>query len=95
MTLLKDLWYGNIRPVEQSTPRTREYKKLMQEANDIMVKLQNELTPAGKQLLESYCNTHGMLVCLSEENAFVYGVRLGTGFILDMMEGLSFSQDTE
>ena len=94
MYLLDDLWYGNIRPVEQFTNHTSEYKRLMQKASDMMVCLQKTLTPEEYQMLEDYCTTNAMLGGLSEESAFIYGVRLGVRFILDAMDGISFPDGT-
>ena len=76
MSLLRNLWYGNIRPNEQFFQYTSEYKLLITEASSVMEQL----------LLEGYCNTHAKLAGLSEEQAFIYGVRLGAKLMLDVME---------
>ena len=85
MSLLRNLWYGNIRPNEQFFYYTSEYKLLITEASSVMEQLQKKLTPEEQLLLEGYCNTHAKLAGLSEEQAFIYGVRLGARLMLDVM----------
>ena len=58
MSLLRNLWYGNIRPNEQFFYYTSEYKLLITEASGVMEQLQKKLTPEEQLLLEGYCNTH-------------------------------------
>lgn len=43
MTVLEDLWYGNIRPVETYIEGNVEYKSLLRLASKNRERLENEL----------------------------------------------------
>ena len=85
MYLLKDLWYGNVNPSERFARRGSEYKKLTEEANELMERLMAELTPKGSEILEDLLDKYIVLNSIFEEDTFIRGVRIGAQFILDVI----------
>ena len=85
MYLLNDLWYGNVNPSERFARRGSEYRKLTEEANELMEQLTVELTPKGMEILEDLLDKHVILSSISEEDTFIRGVRIGAQFILDVV----------
>ncbi len=85
MYLLNDLWYGNVNPSERFARRGSEYRKLTEEANNLMEQLMAELTPKGSEILENLLDKHVILSSISEEDTFIRGVRIGAQFILDVV----------
>ena len=90
MYLLKDLWYGNVNPSERYVRRNSEYRKLAGEINACIDQLTAE-TDKPRALLEELLNKQLLLTALSEEDAFLRGVRIGAQFMLDVI-GPSGSQ---
>ena len=85
MYLLKDLWYGNINPGERYGRRGSEYMRLSREVSDCMDRLIAELSPKSVELLDEFLDKRLILNSISEEDAFVRGVRIGAQFILDVV----------
>lgn len=83
MSLVKELWYGNIAPSEYRTTN-EEYKLLSK-------KLENAEKELFDSLPEEKCDKYdecAMLLlkreCVREEEIFSYGFRLGVRLILDV-----------
>ena len=92
MTLLEDLWYGNINPHETFLSDNRHFKKLLYLMGKNRDKLTDTLTEKQKETLEKYDDTVNEMHSLSEQVAFQYGFSLGVHL---MMESLSTQQTTE
>ena len=54
MTILENLWYGNIHPFEQFLERNKECKNLLRIAAKDQERLGASLTPEQAELLEKY-----------------------------------------
>ena len=85
MYILKNLWYGNVNPGERFSRLGSEYKKVAAEANTYMELLAAEMTPKGAEYLEKLLDKNMVLSSISEEDAFIRGVRIGAQFILDVV----------
>lgn len=87
MTVLEDLWYGNIRPVETYIEGNIEYKNLLRLVSKNRETLENELSPKQLELLEKYNLSQYEMNAVSETTAFQYGFSLGVRL---MMESVPF-----
>ena len=83
MTTLENLWYGNIRPVEQFVEGNAEYKSLLRLVGNNREKLEATLTPEQAELLEKYCIAVNEMDSISEAAAFIYGFTLAVGLLID------------
>lgn len=80
--LLKDIWYGRECPIE--TPLlTEEMRDLEQLIRQQKNKLNENADQKNKETLETYDKYMKELICLSEESAFIKGVRFASRFFME------------
>lgn len=89
MTILEDLYYGNIIPAEKGIRKGSEYSKLLNLAARNEEKLSATLTKEQKILFEKYKDCTLEMYGISEKEAFVEGVKLGTKIIVESYTGES------
>jgi len=77
MTILENLWYGNIHPVEEFLEGNKEYKNLLRIAVKDQERLSASLSPEQAELLEKYEAAVKEMNATAEVEAFSYGFRLG------------------
>ena len=77
MTILENLWYGNIRPVEEFLEGNKEYKNLLRIAVKDQERLSASLFPEQAELFEKYDSAVKEMNAAAEVEAFSYGFRLG------------------
>ena len=77
MTVLEDLWYGNIRPIETFINGNIEYKGLLRLVSKNREVLEGELSPKELELLERYNLSVNEMNTISEASAFQCGFALG------------------
>ena len=85
MTVLEDLWHGNIRPVETFVDGNMEYKGLLRLVSKNREVLERELSPKELELLEKYNLSVNEMNSISETAAFQYGFSLATRMMLECM----------
>ena len=86
MTVLEDLWYGNINPNEAILQDDKRFKSLLSLMGKNRDKLSDTLTEQQKEILEKYDDTINEMHSLAEQSAFQYGFSLGVRL---MIEGVS------
>lgn len=84
-SLLKDLWYGNIAPIDEidSTP---EMDKKRGELLELYEKLLGSLNKEQKKLLDEYEECNIDLSCLREESIFEHAFKLGVNLVLEVQK---------
>ena len=80
--IIKDLWYGNIAPIDEidSTP---EMNKKRGELLELYEKLLDSLNKEQKKLLNEYEELSIELSCLREEFIFEHAFKLGVNLVLE------------
>lgn len=86
MTVLEDLWYGNIAPHEAILQDDKRFKSLLSIMGKNRDKLCETLTEQQKEILEKYDAAINEMHSISEQSAFQYGFSLGVRL---MMESIS------
>ena len=86
MTILKNLWYGNIRPVEEFVDGNTEYKSLLRLVGNNREKLEATLSPEQAELFEKYYTAVNEMNSVSEVAAFKYGFNLAMGILTETTE---------
>ena len=81
MTTLENLWYGNIRPVEQFVEGNAEYRNLLRLVGNNREKLEATLTPAQSELFEKYYTVTNEMNAVSETAAFRCGFTLAVALL--------------
>lgn len=77
MTVLEDLWYGNIDPHETVPNDDRHFKSMLALMGRNRDKLNNTLAEQQKESLVKYDDAVNELHSLAELSAFRYGFSLG------------------
>ena len=81
MTVLENLWYGNIRPVEQFVEGNMEYRNLLRLVGNNREKLEATLSPEQAELFEKFYTAVNEMNSTAEVEAFSYGFRLGASLM--------------
>ncbi len=83
MTLLEDLWYGNIDPHEAILTDSKRYKHLLSLMARDRDELSETLTEKQSEVLEKYDAAVNEMHSLAEVEAFSYGFRLGVRLMVE------------
>lgn len=83
-SIIKDLYYGNIRPFERRFDRNSNYARALHTAGECDEKLRAILGGEGLRLYEELCKANRDVTTEEEADAFIMGFRLGAGFVFDM-----------
>ena len=92
MTLLEELWYGNITPHEAVLQDDKRFKSLLSLMGKNRDKLCETLTEQQKEMLKKYDETVNEMHSLTEQSTFQYGFSLGVRL---MIEGVSIQLTIE
>ena len=87
--LLEELFRGNLSAVDLVYPADPEYRQLNEEALELSVQLQHELSPAHKELLDQLTNTIYSAQLIESEAYFTFGVSIGVQLQREIQEQLS------
>ena len=83
--ILKELWYGNINPLEDSTDGNTEVKKLLNLVGRNRDKLCESMTEQQKADLAKYDDSVNEMYGIIEQEVFKYAFRLGAKVILETL----------
>lgn len=84
-SILEEMWYGNIVPIEGITPSTAEEAELVELIDRNRSKLLERLTEEEKEMLEKYEDVMEELYSLNAKQAFEYGFKLGARIVIETM----------
>ena len=85
MSIIEDLWYGNIAPWEREIKRSSEYADVLERIVQIEADLHARLNDEEKEILERFVNCTNEMCCISERETFVQGFMLGAKLIIEVM----------
>ncbi len=85
MHVLKELWRGNIAPVERYVRPGSDYKKVSVEICKQIDSFLETLTPEEKKQWEEICDLRSDMAIMAEEDAFISGFRLGARIIMEVV----------
>ena len=92
MTVLEDLWYGNINPNEAIQQDDKRFKSLLSFMGKNCDKLSDTLTDQQKATLANNDDAINEMHSLTEQAAFRYGFSIGVRL---MTESVSIQLTTE
>lgn len=84
MTLLENLWYGNIDPHETILTTNKRYKHLLSLMGRNRDELSETLTDKQAEMLEKYDDAINEMHSVAEVEAFSYGFRLGVRLMIEV-----------
>ena len=85
MLILEKLWNGEITPFEREILEKSEYQKISRRTTELQKAIYKELSAEGKTAFDEYCEKEQQLTDISEQDAFIKGVRIGAKLILDIL----------
>lgn len=88
MNILKKIAVGYLSPSEQTAKPDAEYKKAASVMSDCRDKLIDTLNDDQKDLFEQFLNAQLGVGVLDEAEYFVFGYRLATLMMIDVMSGV-------
>ena len=83
MYVLDKLWQGKLSPNEQCIVHGSEYSDTRGKATQLSKQIASVLPDEGKLMFREYEDLREKMCCISEEDMFVNGFRIGVGLILD------------
>ncbi len=87
MTILEDLYYGNIHPWEMAVKKESREQKAVQLMVSNEEKLRETLTDQQKEMLDKYRDSYNKLLAICERESFVGGYILATRIMVEVMQG--------
>lgn len=85
MYILDNLWNCKVRPSERGFREGSQYSELMHKSQMLENAFCSELSSAGKKLYREDYDVQMQMLNISEQDAFIKGVRFGARFMLDVI----------
>ena len=85
MSILDELWYGNIEPAEYDISSSKEYKEMLQLISRNEDKLLATMTDTQKELFTKYADCVREYQTMAENLLFQNSFRLGARIMLEVM----------
>lgn len=85
MSILEELWYGNIEPAEYDISTSKEYKEMLQLISRNEEKMLATMTDAQKELFTKYADCAREYQTTAESLLFQNSFRLGARIMLEVM----------
>ena len=85
MSVLEELWYGNLEPSEYSFSSSREYKELLHLVSRNEEKLLSTMTQEQKELFSRYADCVREFQSLAELLLFQSSFKLGAKLMAEMV----------
>ena len=85
MSILEELWRGNVMPNERAIKPESEYHNLILAANAEERRLVEYLSADGREVYDSLCKMRSDLAGMSEMDTFIVGFRMGARVIMEVL----------
>ena len=85
MSILDELWYGNITPCERDFKKGSAYAELLGYIVRHEEALQKRMNDEEKEILEKFTECTNEMYEIAEREAFVRGFTLGARIIIEIM----------
>ena len=82
-SMIKELWYGNIVPQEDSRQNTAEMKQLLEYISRQKTDLLKTMTDEQKEIFQKFHDCWSEYASLSDEALFEYAFRLGARLVME------------
>ena len=92
MTILKDLWYGNVRPTERSIIRGGKLDKLMNILCQNEDNLMGSLTDKQKESFEKFKDCQSEITDYLETEAFTQGFIIAVKLMVEVMKTMEIPE---
>ncbi len=83
MSILQELWYGNVHPIERYMRQDSEYAQALHKLVDEQNRLLPGLAPELRKGIEKLLDVQMEAAVIAERDAFIMGFRLATQILID------------
>ena len=84
MSILEDLYYGNVSPCDRDVKRGSKVDKLQTLVCQYEVELNETLTEKKKEILEKFKDAYSELYCCLERDMFAQGFIIATKIMIEV-----------
>lgn len=95
MTIIEQLWHGQLHPAEITKPLDPQYTELLDTAHKAEKKLLPLLTDEGKELYHKLSQARSELYSMDEYDIFTKGFQMGARLMLEIMENTNDNKKGE
>lgn len=88
MSVIKELYEGNIYPCEEIVSRDKEYREISLSSGEMRESLLAKLAPQEQETFEQWYGMVHRLNCMEAYANFEYGFRLGIRLFLQVVSGI-------
>lgn len=85
MSILEELYNGNINPVERFVKKESEYQRISRDISKRQDSLYKTLTQEEREIYEDIFENNYKLEYISEKEGFIQGFRLGAKIMLEIL----------
>ncbi len=85
MSIIKDLYFGNIAPCDLFVKKGSEYQQISNQLVELEDAFLEKLNDSEKSLYEQIWDCRGQQECILEEDLFSEGFRLGARLMLEIL----------
>lgn len=87
MGFIKELYFGNISPGEQSVVQNSRHSRLAGSCDKLYRELRQMLSEENKQKLDKFCDENYALTDIAAEENYALGFRDGARMMMDVLTG--------
>ena len=85
MSILEDLYYGNVSPCDRDVRRGSKVDELQNLVCQYEVELNQTLTEKQKEILEKFKDAYSEMYCYFERDMFAQGFTIATKIMIEVM----------
>ena len=85
MSILEEIWFGNISPYKAFAEKDGEYSNALKMVESNEERIKGELTEKGRSVLEALTDMQQELLSVGTKDAFICGVRYGVRMMLEAL----------
>ena len=82
--IISDLYYGNLEPQALNSELSGQLKSKLNELVKAEERLESQLSPDAAKIFAEYRELYTEFMCLSSEDSFVSGVKIGAKLVFEM-----------
>jgi len=87
MSLLREIYYGNIMFTETGIMENREYRKRNDKLNKLEEEFKTSLNAGQQEMLIEYNNAFTSVNSISEAEGFLFGFKTGALLMIELLTG--------
>lgn len=87
MSVIEELYLGNVRPGSDLALRNPSFSKVMEREEQLSRELMDTLNSNSKELFERFCNSRAELDEITQYDIFTYALKFGIMLMVEVFSG--------